>query len=1036
MPDNPLGVTDAELTRWTQSRIGAQDTNVPQVVSPPSMPAGDVQNQSTWEQRNAEPGVPLDRTQEPPWWPILHASALANADRQLEFWKRKYGEDKVRVADDGQTIIRVTQDGKPLDIVANAGIEGIGNSPNFATSSGINAYSRLAGSMMAEVVAAGTAGKQVQKLGVKGWKSVPFTAASAAIAMESASALKNLVAEAGGFGKDWEPAAGFAEAASRLPFDFVLGAAFETGAQVGLRILKGPQGKLQVNMDGLANGDYLKLKRAGEEIALLGPTASEAEKKAIWDKYDLPSLATIAEATGYTLAGRVESRQEMMMGGTGQYKDLYMRKLEVIRNLMNRAMGLPSDATPAMRMAELNSARIGEDAMGLFRKNIDPLHDAVFTAEQRAAKESAKAIETKMARSSYQVRQLDPTETGAALREKVLADKTVFDDRRQMLYGALENDPRYATRDYNAPNLYEKAKKLQREFPPKDLAIEELPAPAASPILDPQGRPIFPTEEVSVAKTITGVDPLYTSPKVQRFVNNLIEQKDRVLSLRDLKLMRTTVDDEISKAQAIPGVSTAYLQRVRNMFTDAMDGAIAAIDDPGFKQKWLSANNYYKKNIVRFDHDAIAGILRPYGKGGIGDSAIVEKALTDLDYYKTLRGFVGENSTEHAILKRRMLDKLYSSAETAEAGVIDGKKFVESLKDLYDNRRPIADDILGTKNKSFFDPSTTTFRDNAAALTFIKDSKLPVTDIEDFLAGKRGFNGLRDVAEARKAMEKEYSSDIVKAIGSSRVPGDLKAGEFVERFLNHASYDDTVKAMDLIATKPTLQQSIRAKQIESLFNEAARNPTPADKVSFLLDESRIFNSVKLQNIMSDPARAQKINAILGPEVTADLQAFVKAVRPMEAKQAAYRASAGIAMGMQINEAEKALVEAAKFSSEAPGKISRVVERIGANYIISSLLASGWIRAWARSGRPLTPEAMRALSGYSQASAATVHNLLSDYGPAAGLAADRIKEELDKQYGNRLNKDAVDAASSGQATKSTADRFIEWQRTNAPAMRQR
>lgn len=619
------------------------------------------------------------------------------------------------------------------------------------------------------------------------------------------------------------------------------------------------------------------------------------------------------QSTGRPILQRVEAQIERMPGGGGGFGKLGAEQEAIGERIMNRLIGLPADATAAERAAMLSREDVGEAGIAAIRGANQPLEVRAELARRKLVERSQQRIEQDIASATTPQRQLQREKLGALVRNAATQKYDAFDAEAQRLFDYARSLPGGTDRVLVAPNLAKEA---------ADYIAKKLPAPAG-------GKPL--TE--------------FLPPDVINRLETLSKKGGEQFSLQDFVAMRTDVSNAIKTAEATPGVQAHHLGKIRDMLTRAIDESTSAMPTPELKNAWKAANDYYAKNIGQFQTKLGAAMRKtPTDPGYVGPTDLVRRIVSGTDNLLEAKQFLGAGSKEYAALKRGIADDLFQDALYPGSETLNAQAFIKKLSDFRKDNLTAFNETFGSYGNKVI---------QQAKEMLLGTTPTAKIDAEAALMGIRNPSAvprLRDMIEAEKAKDVAYQNTIRKAVGSNAMPGDLKASEFVQRFLSSASPKEAKAAMDLL--DEGTRRKVQAKMAESILAEAARTPTTTDAVRFRLDPSRIIASDKLIKILGDSERQRVFESVLQPEQLENLKQFAKLIRPVESKQAGYRSAGGIQAGMAIGEferggilpfAEKTLVNATLgwiLTAPARGYLGNVaLQRRGQDAVLSTFLTS-------------------------------------------------------------------------------------------------
>ncbi len=592
------------------------------------------------------------------------------------------------------------------------------------------------------------------------------------------------------------------------------------GMDVGLdALLAGSGGILKGTADtAMGYAPRFLVKNQGEAQRLAIESA-----KAIKDQFGIEIPLSVAEQTGSKMLAKIEGFAENVQGGP--IKKLRGVAEEKMRQAQESLLRLFDPHAGPLNIP--TGEEVGNRALTALQAHGKLYDDAVTGAKEATVRASTDEILSTMDKASLPNRLMEKRDIGAAVRQRALAMREDFQKTGGQLYENVWKLPGGKDRIFPGTHLAAEAKKLLSTLPPSGNQVSKEFVPP-----DVVGR----------------LNEIIANPKTKR-------------SLADLKQMRTDVDNAIAQGEAIPGVQTHYLGRVRKLLSDEMERVTSSIPDGRLKAAWKKANDHYATGRGKFDTIGVAELFKEGDvPGRVGDAQIVGKVLGTAeqanDRYFIMKEFLGQSSQEWKMLKRAMLDDIYeASLDSVSGRTLDAGKLLNRVDSL---DREIRRDLLGGLESDL--------RASASVLGAAQ-GKVPV-EVVDKLVGSRPLSAgnLHAAIRAEAARDKEYKKGIMQAIKSG---GDIKIkpDEFVDRFLSLAGKEEVDEAVAILGRNPGLMEDIRRKAIEGVFLKAKRQPTPSDIVRGLHeDPTQILSGKALLSAMGNsPDDLRKLRAVLGDD---------------------------------------------------------------------------------------------------------------------------------------------------------------------------
>ncbi len=668
------------------------------------------------------------------------------------------------------------------------------------------------------------------------------------------------------------------------------------------------------------------------------------------------------QKTGSPILQRFEAQTERMPGASPGFRDLKEEQQAIGSRIINRMVGLPADATEAERAAMLSAEEVGEKGIASIRAANQPLEIRAELARRKLIERSQQRIEQDIASATTPTRQVYNDKVGLLVRNRANQLFSEFKAQSDDLYEQAKKLPGGRDRILSTPSLSGEA---------SDYIKNKLPSAGGEPM------------------------KAFLPPDVLGRLQSLAEAKGVKWSLEDLVAMRSDVNNAIKAGEAVPGVQTHHLNEVHKMLTRAIDEGTSSLPTQQLKNAWQSANDYYAKNVGKFQ-TKLASTMRkePTDPGYVGPAGLVKRIVSGGDNILEAKEFLGAGSKEYAALRRGIADDLFGNALYPGSDTLNAQSFIKTLSDFRTNNRRAFDETFGSYGDKIIQQGKE---------MLLGTTPLAKIDAEAALMGIRNpasVPRLRDMIQAEKAKDVAYQNSIRKAIGSNTLPGDLKPSEFVQRFLTSSSHKEAKAAMDLM-DEPT-RWRVQAKMVENILADAARNPTPKDKVIFRLDPQRMISSDKLTKILGDPEKQRVYEAVLSPQSLEDLKQFAKLAKPLETQAKEYGGAGQLAYSTAIGQFER-------------GGIIPFVEKAVVNRAISWLLTVPGPR-WA--GNTALQERGRdmVLSGV-MSSGPFIQQLVEDFGEAGA-------EEMADKIGQMFRVPEGQSPRSKQQSPEAVRQFLQ------------
>lgn len=874
---------------------------------------------------NRQGDVPFDIETGAPTWQRIKGSFRREPEQVIKFWQDLYGSGNVRPAmfqgkPTGGLIIRMPDEKtqKPKDILVDE--------ENLS----LKDLSDISGAVpeIAGAIVAGLGAKKLMAL-----KEAPAIARGArdilatTVGAETVGALKDIAVREPG---KMLPEAGevFEERLGEIPKDLLFGAVLGlAGKTLGKIITPFGDRPPPINVEGMQAGRYMQ-ERFGEVVPF-----------------------SPGQRTGVPMLQRVEAEMPRLPGGSQLYSDLRAEQQNIFQRIMDRIQGLTPDSGPVERAAVPTAERVGRELETMLQTANEPLDLSVTAARNKLLNRYQRDIEETISNATTPQRQLYADKIGAHIRSRVKNERSNFQEQSALNYEAAKSLPGGRDRILIAESLPKRAQEyLDKQLPTKEV-ISEVP----TGVVGPGGEMITRTE--------TGKELLkeFIPSGVVGKLRELASVGRTKFSLQDLINMRNEVDNDILIGEAIPGVRTHHLNRIRGMLTDAIKESTDAIPDKQLRNAWQKANDWHAANVGKFQTPLISAILKPAEAAGfVGDTALVNRIVSGADKITEVKQFLGEGSREYTMLKRGIADKMFEGNLIPGTTKLDANAFLKELTDLRANNRRTFDEVFGQYGNELIEQS------KIMGLGKLSGAKLDAEIIARDIAQPGQVPRIQQLVRAEKAKETAYGNQIRKWVGSRSIPAnEVRPAELVDWIVSKGQISEVKEVMSLLQSNSALRDRVRSKAVESLLAQAARTPTQADRVALRLDPNRIVNSDRLIQLLGDSEKQQVYESVLGATTMKDLEMLAKALKPIEQQQKTYAAAGGISGGMAV-------------SGFLRGELSQFGTKAIKHKIISALLTMKPSREWL-GNQVLSRDAQRNMVGAFIMSEPFIESLVDEYG---------------------------------------------------------
>lgn len=438
------------------------------------------------------------------------------------------------------------------------------------------------------------------------------------------------------------------------------------------------------------------------------------------------------------------------------------------------------------------------------KTGIDPYREAVEAAEKRHADAAAAMGEVEAAKLAPSARGLartinqrigeltthdmliDPQMVAELNRSKLLLMRSQAVQRNSALYQRFEDaGGREAMVDMEP--YAARAKALYDDLP------QELKVNADSGVVEATGG--VASEFVPERNVINRLRQLMVGGE-RRF--------------HDLQQMRTEVWDDISKAGVFPSLGVGYQKQIAGLLTDAMDNGLKGL--PGDLDKLAKdAAEDYAKNVAIFDKK---GIKEAFDLDDIGPNELITKYLkgpTSRDRYNTLKGFVGETSTEFRMLKRAIADDRIQPALLEGGDLVNLEKYGKQIESFAINEPHLAADVFGGFHNA------AELRRMGVALQEYAGKKVPDKTANDFLTGKISSAELKEVMAAQDALDEQVRGHILSSFKTGKLPSNITHLDILNRFYDTAQPEELRKLMAIVADDDEMTRKLRVGLMTKLM---------------------------------------------------------------------------------------------------------------------------------------------------------------------------------------------------------------------------
>jgi len=794
--------------------------------------------------RNQRPGVPLDIHDELGKWMAFKTSLRHDKTERLKYLANQFGIENVRADEHGEPLVTVTdpQTGKKKDIPLNA--------PGLT----VNDLMTIAGSVpqMAEAAAGTMLGRKIPGIGQAGGglgKLRDF--AAGAVGMEAGAGAQQAATRAWDeLPVNWSDI--LKEHGKAVPMDvaadYALGVVPGKALELGTRAIRGEF--------GLAS-PLAFMRRDVQKGAIAGAQLIEQETG---QKMHL----TAAETSGVPLLAKMYEYFRKHPSGAGPIATEQEAK-DTAKKLFQEYMIKPTSLA--------DDEQIGNDVLAALNQITGKAAKATQTAAETAAEGFQKGISKTAGigpagaaglggpgSPAGQAFQFGPV--GENIRKKVVAGRDAAEAAQSKMRQDIAQMEGGTGKVFESGpiGLQDRAAAQLKSLPAPEKTMREL-------AYDQYGNP------TQVTKTGQVLEREFVPDKVVARLKSLTEEKK--YSLSDLIQMRSDVYEDITAGQAVPNTGTHYLNEIGKMLTGAIQEGIDKLPNPQLKAALQKANAQYIGQVLPYKESGVGRLFkRPDEPGFVEGTDFVKGLLKSPEKYSRVVGLMGKNSPEHQQLKQAVSHQLIlDSADDLEGKIINPEKLIQNLQNMAKDQstRPIYQDVFGGRGQSMVNEAQFLSLANK-----LKGGKVTAEEVQDILSGKAGApTSLVQAADAYRKQQKLYSNNVIKKLVSGEMdPDQIKAGDFVNKFLDVADTKDIAQVWGHLSGHPDIQDQVRRKLIEKVFANARRSMEPGDVAAMLKeDPTHVVSSQGMAEALGDSVFRKKLELVVGKKPVELLKAY-------------------------------------------------------------------------------------------------------------------------------------------------------------------
>lgn len=550
-------------------------------------------------------------------------------------------------------------------------------------------------------------------------------------------------------------------------------------------------------------------------------------------------VASLAERTGNQSFATAESYAEKIPLVRGSIQNLREARIAQERRFQRQMMG--DEKFPDFNRRTMES----------LGKEVKPQMEAVEMARKGAVKSASKetigALETPVGTKG-----LSSLDLGTRLQQGAQEELTKFKTERDRLYSLVDELPEASQDVFPLKPVAARAKKI----------LDELPS-----VPGEEGREIMQE---------------FATPALRGLLETTAARGNQKTRLSDLVRARDRIWDMIGKSEALPDVSTKDLKELSNAITQAIDQGAKALPDQELSKRLTAANEFYKKNIGRFEQKGVRELLVPPGERGEVNlesyaNSIFAGGKGSAERFNKLKEFFGGGSQAVADIKQYFLDNILDRG-------VDPVTRVADFKDILTSMQKLSPEI---KKELFGNAGITQNIEDAARFGLVAEGKVSMDAVKDLIASNQLTRGnINNLIQEQAKLDSMLQNQVKKAVADGFIdPSKINPDEFVERYLLDPKIPvkDVREAIATIsADNPELLSDIRRKTLSDTWRKVQRTSLTSGAGGEDVfrrgqgDLTREIDPQKMILLLDDPKERARLETILGEESYRDLKNYVRA----------------------------------------------------------------------------------------------------------------------------------------------------------------
>lgn len=839
----------------------------------------------TFQAENARPGVPLrtrasDQTNYPgldvalgriPTGTVnpmfrFQMERRTGLESQLKYAKSKLGEENARMSKDGKEIIVTVPNpevpGEQMDVTVNDRDMTLGD------------FAALASHIpeFAGAIAGLAAARMGRPEGAKGFLNFLKDAFGGAVGQETAGGL----AEAGTRLQDLEvvnPGEITRNRARQVPVDMgmdALGVGIGTAALKTTRFVQAP-----------FSGSRTALQSEGLEAAARLKSATGID----------PTYTT-GQASGFTALITGERYIKSTPSGSAAMERMFEQQ-----ELDKKAI------FDAVASGGGTDEEIGQRLIARLQASRNATEEALQTSKSALEESASTHIAASLKKSSPTAPELTPVQAGEKLRTEVFAKHGEVMKERKTLY-----DEAYAVPGAQDPIVPTRG--ITGAIKNIKLPMRTVEKEAEQKLVNVRGEAQF--------ETVTTREPVreFLHPAVEQFLSTKLDPK---MPLNEVVQMRDMLWDEINRGEAVKGIPTRQLSQIGRSMTEAIDKGIDDLPTGSeLKAKLSKANEFYKREVLKFEEAGIADIFKDIKDPGYRESSqIIERLTQDPDKYLRTMRLLGVTSPGSKTIRAFVRDDLLRrSAYDYDPARLEASRFISNLRKLRENTPDIYKDVVGARGDSLLEN---------AALMGTAQGSIALKDAQQALTGKQSIFQLEDMMRKQKVSDGVEFNQLLKEFTTGKLDvNTVNPEKMVNTFIDKGTQTEIRSLMDGIrADNPALAKQIERKLTEKILADAGGAKA---------------TDISIKKLFSDPTLAAKYESVLGPTQLAIVKDIASYLGPIRYAEEVAKGTGALVKGSKIGKFFQAVTDMTKPTKE----LGDIVKFKLASLVATNPLLRSWV----------------------------------------------------------------------------------------------